>query len=491
MNLARLHFKNASALVLSGAVSKLLVFLATIKIIKSISVQENGVFQLALTFGYVFSLIAEMGTRGYALRELARARSDPARAQSVFSGVFNLRLLMAGALSPLLFLLLLLAGYSREIIAAAAVFFIYALLDSLAMFLKFVLRAYDRMEFDAAFSMLGRGMLLALLWVFAGVEPLSLKSIGYAHVVSATVESVGLSLSLRSVTGLRLNLVLQWKQFKDILRRSFPFAATGIAGTLYLRTGTLALSKLGGTREIGFFNTAARISEAPAFLPQAIVSALTPYLSRMHADTALVGRYFAFVIRYLGFAAAFLCLLFLIETDWLILFLSKPEYLTAAPLFRLYGLWILLTFPQYAMADFLICLNEERLVMRRYFLVLAVNVVLNIAFIPLWGFMGAGLALVLSELISTAFYAVILHRRSIRISPAVYLQVGIFAAVCAGVLLSLHGWPVAVRLGAFTAAAGVIVALFAWRIDLPIILKLTRSGNEDRISSVKNPEEYL
>jgi O-antigen/teichoic acid export membrane protein len=73
----RSHLKNVTSLLVSGAASKIIVFLATVQIIKGLSVPDNGVYQVAYSLGFIYSIFAELGVRGYLLRELSRARDDP------------------------------------------------------------------------------------------------------------------------------------------------------------------------------------------------------------------------------------------------------------------------------------------------------------------------------------------------------------------------------------------------------------------------------
>lgn len=478
MSNIRLHLKNAAALLASGALSKILILFATIQIFKSLSVEDNGIFVLALTFGYIFTMLTELGVRGYLLRELARARSDQEAAQQVFGTVINVRVALTLVMLPIFCGVLGLSGYSFVTFRFSTWFLLYSLLDSFALLLKFALRGYERMEFDAVFSVVGRGTILLLVAGFAFAGSLTLSSVAFCHIFGSVVECVGLVVAVKRVTSLRLFMRFDWHAVKTVLIRSTPFAVVNLVGILYLKTGTVLLSKLLASsqadRAVAYFGAAARLPEAASFVPIAVVNALIPYLSRCHNDLPQVQRYYNVLMRYLGFAGIFLCVVFYFETDWIILTVAKREYLDAAMAFKWYGGWILLTFLQYAMANLLICLNEERKVMGCYTYAFFINIVLNLLLIPHWGITGAAAALTLSELSTNLLDQWLLHRRGVRLAWVGLAEVAGLGCVTGLVLHGLHSLPVLIRLAGAGVAAGVTVCAIAWWRDQSVLLRVLK-----------------
>lgn len=474
MSHARLHLKNATALIFSGAMAKILIFLAMVRIFKdkNISVEDNGVFQLALTFGFIFSLVTEAGVRGYLVRELARARQDVQRSRELFGNVINARILLILVVTPVSFAILSAGHYDSKVIVFSSWFLLYALCDSFALLFKFVLRAYERMEFDAVFSVIGRGIILVMIMYFGHSGRLTLATVTISHISGTMIELAGLTIAMEKLLPLRILYPLHWGGIKEALVRSLPFAVVNIVGILYLRTGTIALSKMMGEEAVGYFNTASKFPEAACFFPIAVVNALIPFLSRKHEDTPTIRRYFNFLLRYIGFVGIAVSVLFVFDTKWVILAMAKKEYLVEATTFRLFGLWVLLVFIQYALANFLICLNEEHVVMKGYCMALCVNIVLNLTFIHFWGISGAAAALCLSELFSTAFVAVMLHRRGIVIPLSIVLQVLAAGGIAAFVLVILQQNSAMVRLPLAAVAGSAVVLLVAWKQDRHLIPKL-------------------
>lgn len=479
MSQARKHFKNTTSLLAAGALSKVVMFLAIVVIVKALPVADNGVFLLAFKFGLIFSLLAELGVRGYLLREMARRVHDPESARALFGDVFNVRLALTFVVAPLVPLVMVAAGYPERLVLAAWWFFVFNVLDSYAMLFKFVLRAYERMEFDAVFSVIGRGVLLAVVGLFYWqTHTLTLGQVVIAHLSGTLVECAGLAVFLRALLPVRFINRSSFAAMREALVRSTPFAVVNVVGILYMSTGAIALSKLmgaGGDKAVAYFTTAGKLPEAALFFPMALVNAVVPFLSRNLGDTPLVRRYFDFLMRYILFGGGVLAACFLVAPEAVILLISKKEYLVATPAFRLYGVWMVASFAQYATANILICLNQERTVMRRYFVALVMNVGLNLLLVPRLGVTGAGVALAASQVTVVTLDLLFLRRMGITMAPrGVALVVGL-VVVAGAVLLAWQGIvPPIVQLAAGCVAGGIYVGAVALIEDRELIRRVLR-----------------
>jgi O-antigen/teichoic acid export membrane protein len=476
MSRLRRHATNAAALAFSGAWAKVFAFATTVMLLKTLPTAENSIFQLGLAIAAILAMVGELGVRGFALREIARVHDQPAEAQRLFSDFLAARLLGSVALFPLALLVLWAFSFSQVAVIFTMWLLLYAVLDAFAMFLKFVLRAYERMEFDAVFSVVGRGgVLLVLVWL-ATTGRLSLGSATLAHVAGAALEVGALFVATRRVTGLRFLGRFDLGGVRDALVKSLPFAVVNVVGLLYIRTGTLAVSKILGEDQVVFFAAASKIPESLSFMPVAIVNAVIPFLSRNYGNREVLDRYFTFILRYLGIAGAFIAAVLIAEPRWIIHVIATPEYLKSTAAFQWYGVYGLVTFFQYAIVNFLICINEEKSVMRRYAVALPMNIALNIALVPRFGITGAAMAIVITEVAALMYQALVLHRH--KHSGLWRTLAGATALTAVGVLL-MRAMPglqpvarVSIAAAAFTAIAGIL----AWRADRDLVLRVLRRG---------------
>ncbi len=458
-------------MLVAAVAAKVLFLFATIRCVKALSVVDNGTLQLAYVFGTTFMLLSEAGLRGYLIRELSRRRDDPDAARLLFSAVVQCRVVVAALVGGAAVALMPLAGYRGPVLGITVFFLGYGFLDSLNTLLKASIRTYERMEFEVVFTIAGRGAILAGIIAFERAGTLGLREIAISHVAGAALETVLLAASIRVFLPLRFWAAPNLERVGEAFRRSLPFAVVTLIGLLYLRTGTFVLSQLSDGTAVSFYNTAAKIPEALGFLPLAVVNALIPYLSRRHGDRGVMARYAAVLTRYLGFAGIFIACVFALETRWVILLLSKPEYLDAAAVFRLYGLYPLFSAVGYALANLLICMNAEKRVMQRYGMCFVLNVILNIALVPRMGAAGAAVALVVCEMTATVFDVTMLRARGVRVSAAHLGEFALAAAACVAALLL----PVAnpwIRVGLSGLALGAVAGGFALLHDREVLRRI-------------------
>jgi len=484
---ARRHAKSAAALTISQAGTRLLSLLTLIIVQKNVSVAENGLFQLGLRVGFLLALFTEFGLRGYLVRELARHREDRIKSQEIFGNVFNVRLVLVCPVFVIGGLLCALAGYSRPALVAIGLFYFFAVGDSVAMLFKFVFRAYERMEFDAIFSVIGRTLIVSGVVVLWLMRRLTVPSIGGVHIFASLTEAALLALCITHFLGLRLVHPIHWRGMTSVLHRSIPFAVINIIGTMYMSTGTIILSKMLGEESVGYYNAASRLPEALQFFPTAVMNALIPFLARRHNDRALVERYYHFLTRYLGFLAVTCGAVLTLAPQWVITLVAKQDYLTAVPVFRCFGVWLILVYYQILAANILICLDAEKIVMARAVVALVLNVVLNMWWIRLGGVNGAAAALLATEAVSCILYLSALSRRGIPTPVSAFFRIGV-VAFSAGIpiVVGLKLFPTAFWGQTLGVTGGIICAailtvLFALKDDRPVLRSLLKGSEKPEL----------
>lgn len=474
MSTLRHHARNTAGLLFSAVVAKVLFLLATVRCFKALSVEANGNLQLAYIVGTTVMILSEVGLRGYLIRELSRRRADVEEARRFFSSVFWCRIAAGVIALGLGTAAMSLTGYSNAVVWLTVAFLAYGFFDSLNTLLKAAIRTYERMEFEAVFTLVGRGTVLALIVFFGQSDSLTLAEIGLAHIAGGVVETLFLLGAIRAFLPLRFGWRGAIADVVSVLRRSLPFAVLALVGLVYLRTGTIVLSRMAGEEAVSFYNTASKIPEALNFLPLAFVNALIPYLSRCHGDTALLRRYGTILVRYLGFAGVAVGCVFILETRWVVLLISKADYLPAIPVFRVFGAYVFLSAMQYVLANLLICMNAERRVVQRFAFCLVLNVVLNLLLVPRWGALGAALALVAGEASATVIDSVLLWRRGVRLPVRLVAEFAVFAAAVGGAMLLVPTDNAWLRVGAGAAVAAGLAGAMALSADRAVVRGLLR-----------------
>jgi O-antigen/teichoic acid export membrane protein len=150
----------------------------------------------------------------------------------------------------------------------------------------------------------------------------------------------------------------------------------------------------------------------------------------------------------------------LIFAEELILLLATPAYLPYEGVFQVYALTILFTFLQYIYANVLICMDQEKLVARRYGAVLVINLAANLVLVWYFKALGAVVALLMCEITAMVIDLRFLSRSGMRFEPAVLGKLGSVAILCcaAGYIACLFPYPLNL-IAYWVGGAGLGVAL--------------------------------
>lgn len=447
-----------------SGLAKVAFLLVNILLYKALPAEQVGVFALLYAVAFILATISECGLRGLLVRELARQTDALPQAQPLLTGALHSRLL---TLLPYL-----LIGYvcSRLFVHNTPPDVIMGLLlaaslDSNANVLRGVLRAWNRTTLDPLLTCAFRLLLLAGTATLFAIDSLTLPHFVLLFLVTATLDLTATLCLIPRLTRLSLNPVASVRSTFTLIRRGSHFILLAILGTIYLRTGSLVLG-FSGTPEalhaVAGLNLSARIPEGVAFLPLALMNAAIPYFSRYARQPKTIVPHFRKLELVLGSAGIIIGVGLVAHATPIILLLATPDYLPYKTIFQFYGLTVFFTFLQYTYLNLLICLNKEKQATARYAIILAINLLLNILFVPRFGIMATILALLVCEVASAAIDLILLRPHGIHPSRAVLLTWLAILALCSLLAFATSALPPILAMAIYWLLGG---AMGAWLLQ--------------------------
>jgi O-antigen/teichoic acid export membrane protein len=273
---------------------------------------------------------------------------------------------------------------------------------------------------------------------------------------------------------------IRWRLEVDFIRRWFwsglPFALTFVLTTLYFRIDVPILQFFRPDAEVGWYSAAYKPFEALLFLPMTMLQVVFPVLSVYHKNApdrvaAATARFFK-SLALLGWPVTVgTFLLAPVLTDSLHLFKNSE------PALRILSLGIVFMFVNNAFIAALNSIDRQALFSWAALGSLIVNVLLNVVLIPLFGYLGASWATVLTE-VALGVICWVLVARELRPMPVWVLSwrvlvCGLLMGGALFVLLRLvHFSGVAVLLpiaaGAAVYAAAVLLLRVADRDEMAL-----------------------
>ncbi len=404
---------------------------------RHLGITDYGRYLTIITLGATIALVADNALSNIALREYtSRPRGER---KPLLRNLLGLRLCLTVIGLGLAFAFAVAAGYGSEQLSGLALIGVSLLLIDYAGAAQVPLGVALRVGWLSLID-LARNLVTA-----AGIVLLVLGDAGIVafYVVPVIAAAVGLVLAFAVARGEAARLPrAQWPVWAPILRDVLPVAAATTFASLYFRVVLLVASVAGTARVVGDFGVAFRIMEIAIALPMLAVATAFPVIVRAAQRDPRRLRYIlgriveAGAVLGTGLAVAIVTL-----APLGVLFITGERIDAAIDALRIQGLAMPATFLVTSWGYALLSLREHRKLLVANATALVSAVALTFALTPPLGVIGPAIAILATELLLAAIYAVQLRRAQIRLdvsrrAPVVALLAGV-AACALGLTLPL------------------------------------------------------
>jgi O-antigen/teichoic acid export membrane protein len=352
-----------------------------------------GQYQAAFAFVGLFRILPDFGMAYAATLAISRDRS---RAESLVGNLLGFQLVLS---LFTLALCLALGGWRYEGVTWFAVIVLSfdLVLKATKTTLRWVLRGLERFGVESLSLLLERSLLLGLgafsLWRGFGGVGFVLVFVGVR-----LLDTLGLFSYVRRAV-LPLHPAADLKLWWELFRKGVPVAYAGAVITLIFQVDTVLLEAMRGAREVGYYRAPVLILEGITIVPRILSYALIPtmaawYLKSPQVVTALYRR----GCKYMLLAGLPIAAFGLLESDRFIALLFGADYAVhsakAARLLLPAAVFMFLSnFGETTLA----CVNRWGTIVAIATVSLALNIGLNLLWIPAYGYWGAALATLVTE----------------------------------------------------------------------------------------------
>jgi O-antigen/teichoic acid export membrane protein len=282
-------------------------------------------------------------------------------------------------------------------------------------------------EFISRIITLGAAMTVA--YTDAGL----LAMVG-VQILPQLIRMVLVGLAANRITPLRP--VLSGAETLSLVKESIPFTLIMLIAVVYWRADGVLLSLLADTREVAAYGLALQLAFTLNMLPQVFSRTALSTINEGYAtDPERFRRAVASGYRFLLLLAAPIAVLGIPLAERLVTTVSSGEFAAGAtPILRLFFVACAISFLTSIISDAMVAAHQQRFLTTLSAVNLVVNIVLNIVLIPIYGAVGCGIALVVTELSGVVFTQ--LRLKKIGVGP---IPLGYLARLIPGLNLSLLG----------------------------------------------------
>jgi O-antigen/teichoic acid export membrane protein len=297
--------------------------------------------------------------------------------------------------------------------AAVAILSVDLIFKSLKGTLRWVLKAAERFDAEAV-SLLAERVLLLGLGVAVLASGRGVVALCVVFAAVRLVEAVALSGYIhRRVLPLRPHYdpALWWQ----LLGKGLPYAYAGAMITLIFDIDAVLLEAMRGATEVGFYRAPIQVLGGLTLIPRVIGYAFIPTMAALHATAPdTVSDLYRRGSKYLLVAGLPIAAFGLLESPRFVHLLFGPEYAPSAAAARLLLPAAVFMFLSNFGETTLACVDRWRTIVIVSTATLALNIALNLFWIPRLGFIGSAWATLVTEAAYFALGAAALRSYGLR-----------------------------------------------------------------------------
>jgi O-antigen/teichoic acid export membrane protein len=392
---ARRITANFLSLISSQIISRILQLIIFVYLARVLGKSDFGIFSFGLAFAFLFVVITDFGLSTVIIREISR---DKKSASKYLSNSIMIKLLLSAITLVSAYLFLNIAGYPGEVKIIAYIMLGFTLLQSFTELYYAIFRAFERMYYDAFIKIL-RVLILAGAIFYLIENNYGLLASSLAFLATEFVVLM-IAFFITYTRFIKISFEFDYGFSKKLLKKSSLFCLSLVFSTLYMYIDVIMLSKMRSTAEVGIYSAATSIVIALIFIPLMYGNSIYPVLSRFYITSKeslrlVYEKSFKYMLIIGLPAAAGIYIL----SDKIILLLYGKAYIESAIALSILSGYLFLKFLNPVSGFTLMAINKQRSRLFSQGLSALINIILNLIFIPIYGFVGAAIATLLTEII--------------------------------------------------------------------------------------------
>ncbi|MBI3964146.1 MAG: flippase [Chloroflexi bacterium] len=395
--------KNSALPLVASLGNKIVDFGFAVVILRLLGPEGIGKYTVASVLALYFEIVTGFGLDTLLTREAAKRWDD---ANRILNATVLLRLVLWLAVAPFLLAALLIWNaiqpLGSDLIGAVALLVLATIPSHVSSALSRLFSASERLDIPALVTV---GTTICKVVLGLSALFLGWGIVGLAGVAGITnlATLVALYLLVREIL-FRPRLAPNWVASRALIGSSYPLMLNNLLAIVFFRFDVILLQALAGATVVGWYGTAYKFVDALLILPSTFTFAVFPLLSRYAGSSrAALAEAYDLGVRYLtilGLGAA--AGLFAVAPGVINLF-ADDRYLPHSAYALQLLVWFLpLSFVNGLTQYVVIAVDRQRAITSAFALAAIFNLGANVVLIPLlpgYGYLGAALVTVLSELV--------------------------------------------------------------------------------------------
>lgn len=390
------YFRNTSWMMLEQLLRMVAGLFIGVWVARYLGPESFGLLSYVLAFFAIFMGITKLGLDGVVVRELV---NKPDECKIYIGTAFWLKVASAVLMIALIFIITPLASSDNQTNK-------YLMIVGLGLFFQ----SFEVIEFYfqskvmlkmVSISKIFQLLLSSIVKIFLVLNEASLDY----FIMLVTFDMFSLALSTYMIYKVKgepfFYNTFDFQLAKELLMSSWPLILSAFSISLAMRIDQIMISEFIGNYYVGIYSAGVRIAEVFGVLAIVTSTSLYPMIINRVSNNQMndIKR----LIRIGFYILIISSVIIILFSKLIILMLFGDEYTEASLVLSILVFSIPFTYINLITSKVLISENKTKDVMYRQYILLGMNVFLNLFLIPKYGVVGAALATLLSDVIVSVF----------------------------------------------------------------------------------------
>jgi O-antigen/teichoic acid export membrane protein len=390
---------NINWLVLERVLRNLLALFVVAWVARYLGPEQFGLMNYALSFVALFSALSIMGLNGITVRNIV---SNPENKEEYLGTTLLLKFF--GSLSMLIISVIGIALIEPDNTSVQLFVLIVAL--------GYIFKSFDTIDLwfqsqvQSKYSVFSRSIAFVIISILK-IGLVITQAPLVAFVLMYALDNLLAALLLiylyhKKVTFSFFEWQVKYDVMKSLLKDSWPLILSGIAVMLYMKIDQVMIGNMLGDSQLGIYSAAVKLSEAWYFIPMIVSGSVFPailntrkksrelYLERLqmlYDSFTLFSIIVAFITTFIA--------------PFVVHIIYGVEYIEAAAVLSIH-IWAgVFVFLGVASSKYLVAENLTKISFYRTSIGAITNLILNFLLIPEYGILGAAIATLISQMLSS------------------------------------------------------------------------------------------
>lgn len=392
---ARVIVKNTMVLLSAKAVNSIMGFFYMMYTARYLGVEGFGVLSFGLAFTGIFAIVSDIGLNTLFTREAAR---DKSLTKKYLGNIAGIKIILVIIMVGIIALVANMMSYPPQTIRVIYLLTLFIIFSAFTGLFNSVFQVYEQMEYQSIGEVLNSVIMLAgILYAIKN----GFDTLGFAKIyVIASFIVLLYSITICIWKFVLPKIEIDLNVWKLVFKEALPFGLTASFGIIYTYADSVILYSLQGDTVVGWYNAAYRLIQYLIFVPIVINIAVFPAMSRFYvsSESSLKLIYEKYSKLMIVIAIPMGLGTTVLAGD-IIHLIYRNDYDQSIIALQLLIWTSVLTFAGAAFVRLLESTNKQRVITKLSAICMVVNIALNLMLIPVYSYIGASIAILVTQFI--------------------------------------------------------------------------------------------